>query len=321
MALLRSSSVVLAFLVALWGCGSGGGANGGGGSSGGGSSGSAPTSIALAEFPSEYMDAYCDTMARCGFMPDKATCEAVIVLDLPQLVAGVKAEKIKYDANAAAACTANIRSLPCTDDRQAFRCMNAFKPLVVNGGACFLDEECTSRNCDTGSCYSTTKCCPGTCRPAEDCIDTGCPDGQFCRRGDGSHSCQPKAKLGQPCTWSESDESSCVSGAICVGELDSSTCIKIPSEGQACEPKSDYVDCDEGLYCNVDTLKCARWVPVGGACSTYACVKNAHCDSTGRCVAALGLGERCDRELDRCLGDLECLSGFCTFPPASPVCE
>jgi hypothetical protein len=314
---LRSNGLGLAFLVAISSCGSGGGSSSGGGGDG------TSAGIALAEFPSEYMDAYCSYLARCAFMPDKATCEATLVLDLPQLVAGVKAEKIKYDAKAAAACLAAIKSMACTKGFPSPTCKDAMKPLVINGGACFVDDECITGYCDKGTCGSSAKCCPGTCRPAEDCSYTGCPDGQFCVSTDPyKRTCQAKAGLGQPCTYSETEESSCVAGATCTwSESGDATCVKIPAEGQKCETDTLFMDCSSSLdYCDEVTLKCTRKVPVGGSCSKYNCVAYAECDSTGTCVALPGPGEECKSD-DWCLGSLYCYSGTCDFPPPSPICE
>jgi hypothetical protein len=105
-----------------------------------------------------------------------------------------------------------------------------------------------------------------------------------------------------------------------MGEMGSETCQKIPTEGQTCDLKTGFLDCDIGLYCDADSLKCMRRIPAGGACENFNCASNTFCDSTGMCRGKPGLGEECGSE-DWCMGDLRCTSGYCRFPPASPVCE
>ena len=332
-------------LAAIPSCGSGTG--GGAGGTGGGSG----TSIPIAEFPAAFVDAICGYMARCGQMPDKATCQAAISPDLPRQVAAANAGNIKYDANAAAACVDAAKSVGCSYWDPAGRvaaqsCQQAFRPLVINGGPCFISEECISGYCKTATCSASATCCAGTCVPgvaaagtvaiggdcssgcsyaSMGCVDV-CIDGAFCDSSmAGLPTCRPKVALGQPCVSSALAGSPCVDGATCAwNAAGDDICVKTPAEGQACVT-GNYPECDSSLdYCDEVTGKCVRKIPVGGSCTGYNCVDYATCDSTGKCVALGRIGDPCSTV--GCLGDLKCSAGYagtttCTFPSSPAICE
>ncbi len=99
-------------------------------------------SISLSDFPAAAVDADCSRAARCGLVPDKAscvaasnpdigqlpctvsglaataTCVAASNPDIGQLSADVTAGRVRYDGKAAAACLDALRSLSCNDHRK-----------------------------------------------------------------------------------------------------------------------------------------------------------------------------------------------------------
>jgi hypothetical protein len=365
MEILRRIGSVLLLLVAIPSCGrtgmgGAGGAGGGSGSTSGGAVGSAGgagggsggtgggsvASIPPADFPATFVDAVCSYGARCGLMPDKASCVTATAVDpsLTKLQAGVKAGRLKYDDRAAAACLDAVRSQSCNYSEQFAlapqACRDTFLGRVPDGGGCYVDTECISRSCDLGSCTSLETCCAGICGPTVStgpagigahCMGTHfeCVDGAFCSS---NVTCQAKAGLGQPCDLAVAAES-CVAGAYCVAHgSNRGTCGKLPSEGQTCYPTGAGYShaCDSMLdYCDSATLKCVPRIPVGGVCSAYygaysdaGCVGDADCDSTGRCVTKGRAGDACDDvNGPQCLGSLLCdFSGTCALPTVATVC-
>jgi hypothetical protein len=320
----------------------GGGAGGGSGGTGSGNAASIPP----ADFPATFVDALCSYGARCGLMPDKASCVTATAVDpsLTKLQAGVKAGRIKYDDRAAAACLDVVRSQSCNySDGLALApqaCKDTFSGQVPDGGGCYVDTECISRSCDIGSCPSLETCCAGICGPTvstgpagigADCMGTHfeCVDGAFCSS---KVTCQAKAGLGQPCDHAVAAES-CVAGAYCVANgPNTATCGALPAEGESCySPGIGYSPaCDSRRdYCDSVTMECVPRIPVGGVCSAYygadsdaGCVGYATCDATGQCVANAQEGEVCDDvNGPQCLGSLVCSSGTCALPPATTVCQ
>jgi hypothetical protein len=297
--------------------------------------------IALSDVPAASVDAFCTYAARCGQMPDVASCKAASDTDFGQRLADVTAGRIKYDGKAAAACFDAMRSASCnySDPFNAGEpqiCKDALKGTVADSGPCYSGSECASGNgCGGGGCSGGSACCPGKCNPSSssaaaiaiggDCSGSGavCVAGAFCQYGTTS-TCTAKAAAGQSCDTS-SPSSSCADGAYCVANgPNTGICGKLPADGQACYPTGMGDACDSMLdYCDSATLKCVPKIAVGGDCSGGAsCVGYADCDATGHCVANPRAGEACDdTNGPHCLGSLLCISGTCALPPATIVCQ
>ena len=302
------------------------------------------SSIALSDVAAAAADAVCTYQARCGEMPDVASCKAARSSDVEQSMADVNAGRIKYDGKAAATCLDAIRSQSCNYSDQSVEsepqaCKDVSRGTVADNGVCYSGSECVSgRGCSGRVCPgSITTCCPGKCNPGAssaaaipiggDCGVSGvaCVSGAFCANGSPS-TCTAKAAMGQPCDIGYPSDS-CVDGAYCVTNgPNTGTCGKLPAHGQTCYPTGVVYRpaCDSMLdYCDSTSLKCVPRIPVGGNCSPGAsCVDYATCDSTtGRCVAQPLAGEACDDTNGlRCLGSLLCSSGICALPPAPAVC-
>ena len=299
------------------------------------------SSLSLSEVSAAAADAVCTYRARCGQMPDVASCKAVTQREDAQLSADVTAGRVKYDGKAAAACLEVFRSASCnysdkSGQNEPQACTDAFKGAVTDNGVCYMGSECASGSCSGNVCpVSSTSCCPGTCDPSAssagaipiggDCSGIGalCVSGAFCSYGL-TTICTAKAAAGQSCDTLYAEES-CVAGAYCVANgSNTGICGKLPAEGQACYPTGGYpYACDSMLdYCDSVTLKCVPRIPMGGNCSSSAsCVGYAACDATGHCVSRPRAGESCDDANGlHCLGSLQCSSGTCALPPAPIVC-
>jgi hypothetical protein len=113
------------------------------------------SSLSFSDLPAAAADAVCTYGARCGQMPDVASCKAAANFDA-QLLADVQAGRTKYDGKAAAACLDALRSQSCNYSNQLSEtpqtCKDAFKGTVADNGACYEDTECVSGSCSAGSC-------------------------------------------------------------------------------------------------------------------------------------------------------------------------
>jgi hypothetical protein len=287
--------------------------------------------IPIGELKAKSLDAVCGFETRCGFFPDKSTCESS-VFSMLQLFADVSSGKVIYDGGQAAKCVDLYNSLGCNASdstmaaaNQALSCSAAFIGTVANGAPCFVGEECVSNVCNTSSCTSDM-CCLGVCEPAVpvggDCSSNGseCVPGAFCKfsaPGGATPVCATRVANGQPCTAFDQ----CVPGLHCNGS-DAATpgvCGPLPREGAACP---DNV-CDASAdVCDMTSHTCVRLIAVGGTCSLAgsACVSYARCDPTIlKCVALASPGGACTTETD-CIGHLPCVGGACMSPADVPAC-
>jgi hypothetical protein len=237
-------------------------------------------SISLSDLPAATVDALCTYAARCGQMPDVASCKAAAGADMGQLSADVQAGKIKYDGKAAAACLDAMRSASCNhsdpfNEGEPPACKDALKGTVADNGVCYSGSECVSGSCGGGVC-SASGCCQGTCNPSAGSAAATPIGGKLPAEG---QSCSP-------------------------------TGASYPS---ACDSMLDYCD-SVSLKC---VLKIAVG---GDCSTGASCVAYATCDSTGHCVANPGAGDACDDvNGPQCLGSLFCESGKCALPPAPTV--
>ncbi len=197
------------------------------------------SSVSLSDLPAAAADAVCTYGARCGQMPDVASCKAAANFDT-QLLADVQAGRTKYDGKAAAACFDAMRSGSCNysdpfNAGEPQACKDAFKGTVADNGACYADTECVSGSCSSGSC-SGSGCCTRACSPSTaavsvggDCSGAGalCVSGAFCQYGTTS-TCAAKAAAGQSCDTSYFS-SSCADGTSLCGEWPEHGDLRQPS--------------------------------------------------------------------------------------------
>lgn len=286
--------------------------------------------IPIDELQTHAKEALCAYEVRCGLVPDTAACDETLYVK-QQLLVDVKAGKVIYDGQAAAACLDLYRALGCnisgaglSSVGQAQSCRDTIRGTVATGGACLTDEECQSQDCDKSACTMTTECCAGACAakiPAGgDCSAAGprCADDLFCRRGTGTTGiCSAVIADGQPCTSTDS----CVTGRRCnlVTGTSAGTCGILPAHGQACPGML----CDSlSDLCDPASKTCVGRIAVGGDCSAIptGCVPYANCDAaTKTCVPRKRAGEDCAQASD-CLSGVACTGGVCVPPSDKPAC-
>lgn len=270
--------------------------------------------------------ALCTYEVRCGWAPDTAACKEALYVR-QQLVAEVKAGKVIYDGQAAAACLALYQTISCKVSEggisilnMAQSCRDAVGGTVATGGACLIDEDCQSDACDRSAC-SATECCTGVCvakvLAGGDCSAAGsrCADDLFCRRGTTGTAaiCAELIADGQPCTRFDS----CLPGRQC--NLVTGTCGAPPATGQECP---DMICDSMADFCDPASKTCLRRIAVGGDCSATpaGCGGFANCDAaTKTCVARRRGGEACAQPND-CLTGVACTGGICVPPADQPAC-
>jgi hypothetical protein len=284
--------------------------------------------IPIGDLDSKARDAICGLEVRCGQYPDKNTCAGATFTQL-QGLADVSSGKVKYDGQAAADCLHAYGSLGCNISDQtdnfllAQSCKDIFQGTVADGGACLVNEECISQNCNRSACDGTV-CCAGACQPklaaGGDCAGSGsiCVDGTFCKRDatGATAVCVARPAAGQACDSSDI----CMPGLICndVAGAGRGACGKAPAEGAACPGRLCDASSD---FCDSTTRTCVHRTAVGGACaSTEACVSYANCDAaTMKCVARMAVGGACVTTND-CINGQPCTSGICVGAADVPAC-
>lgn len=182
----RAWSAVCVAMMALAGCDSGAGA------------------VPLEELEERAIEATCAfyfgccTAAGRDALPDTVTTEAECIAyrsaqdwDLEEVVAAeVASGRYRYDASAAGACLAQVRSCQASDCQLAIG-------IVPEGGACEDPFECVSQLCESGVC--TRRAARG-----EACTSWECDAGLICNAG----VCMPRLADGGSC----SSSAECASG-------------------------------------------------------------------------------------------------------------
>jgi hypothetical protein len=302
----------------------------------------------------ELHQAGCRWRVRCGLMPDVDTCLAATRSPLtPQMSADLASGRVSYDAAAGQRLVTMIDGRSCLESDlgpngsavlgELEATAAAFRGTVPPGGACFVDGECASGNCDApgvegcpqGKCVAppTAPAVPsgGACTPNA----SVCATGTVCGMVDPTTlmgTCAAPATAGQHCDDSYYLDGGCAPGLECVGNNGVGTqfCQAHPASGASCDPSS-FVECDEySDTCDPATHTCQPQLPVGTACSTNGiiCGNDSYCDSSsGTCRAKLELGAPCPAPgadaFSTCLGDLQCDAGThtCQFGPDVPACQ
>ncbi|MCA9648690.1 MAG: hypothetical protein H6712_31465 [Myxococcales bacterium] len=298
--------------------------------------------VDTADLRTEELDARCEYLVRCGFMPDRNTCMASELPDpgLVQALGGTSFDRVGYDAEAAAAYVDTLRNLSCDDTVENARTLldahaAIFGGRIEAGGACFADEECRGEAvCDRTACQGSGQiCCTGQCveirylSVGEACplaqqgtrITSFCRDDAYCQAppDDGSGNpptqgtCHARVDNGLPCEQRDA----CLDGQRCnVGG--SGNCYKLSASGEMCNPDLSQGSC---LSLNeVCTGTCVAAPGPGQACVQGECIGYAACVDDV-CVAYPRQGEACDGGLP-CLGNLDCRDGVCQADLTSVVC-
>src|SRR5262245_6534908 len=300
--------------------------------------------VKIDDFPDELAAAICERDVRCGFQPDKATCEASTIFegnDVETTIGAVKAKTLEYSESQAKKCLDSIRKDDCTFDgfHIASPCDDLFIGTLAAGTACVFDDECA----DGGECTQTdmacnrnTACCAGTCAagPAvaaagAACGNTGgagtvCDDGLYCKdTGGATGMCTALvATEGAAC---DTFFDTCADPFYCnITDFMTFTgkCAKPAASGATCVT-ADLIACEDARdYCDATATTCTRAVGVDAACSDMiSCVGFATCTAM-KCVANPSVGAACDAQNGPdCLGTLSCTNATCTAPVPGTNCE
>ena len=302
-------------------------------------------SIAVEDLGDEVTGAQCANLVSCGLFENTAECEALVGrdIDLGDLIAGVEDGTITYDGDAAADCLDGLSGASCDPSAEENRvdnqaCDDAFTGNVVDGGSCYISEQCQSRRCVVaGSCVE--QCCVGTCEATEapaaigqSCANNDCVSNAFCNSSDvcaaligagtactnddqcafglicdavndGPLLCTTTPGLGDPCAGGESCP---ITGQTC--DFSDSTCAQVLHVGDACDPQNDLCSFANG-GCNPTSMTCDPVPGVGEPCPGFLCGGGAWCDfdfqlGTSECMAPLANSAACD-------SDSQCQSGYC----------
>lgn len=242
---------------------------------GGGSGGSVPLNAA----PDDLHRALCDWLARCGEVPDAASCiSGNIGLTFrlnPSEQAAVDMGKIKYDAAKMSACISTYENRSCDSTSESFRgflsggeCIGIFSGTVADGGECATNLECISNVCNIPTC--TMQCCTGTCM--------------------GNTPPAAPAAIGQPCS-TNSTSGQCVSGAFCDFSTATATCAALKAQGAACMSDDE---CNFGLACTGTTTQTCNPLPtLGAACPDARCRDLGTTCVAGTCAKVSTLNGPC----------------------------
>jgi len=292
----------------------------------------------------EELDARCDYLVRCHFMPDRDTCLASESPDpgLTQAIGASSFDRVGYDPELAAAWIATLRDLSCegtvantrliADARSA-----VFAGRIAPGDACFADAECQGDAiCDRAACPGNQLCCTGTCvewnvlSVGQRCplpqdgvrLSAGCEDSAYCQvpADDGSEmpptegTCLSRSDNGLPCDAVDG----CLDGQRCnVGG--SGNCYKLSASGEMCNPSLQQGSCLAiNEVCSPTSSTCEPAPGPGQPCVQGRCAPHAVCMEDA-CVARPRAGEACDGSIS-CLGDLNCNEDVCQLASTALVC-
>ncbi len=293
----------------------------------------------------EELDARCEYLVRCHFMPDRDTCMASEAPDagLTQAIGTSGFDRVGYDPELAAAWIATLRDLSCDATVENFRALaDARAPVfggrIDPGGSCFADEECRGDAiCDRAACPGGQVCCTGNCVEwqvlgvGQTCplpqdgvrISAGCEDAAYCQvpADDGSGmpptsgTCLARADNGLPCDGVDG----CLDGQRCnVGG--SGNCYKLSASGEMCNPQLAQGSCLAiNEVCSPSSSSCVAAPGPGEACVAGRCAPYAICMDDTTCVARPRSGEACDGSIP-CLGDLNCTDNICQLSSVEVVC-
>jgi hypothetical protein len=288
-------------------------------------------SIPISQYGDRLLEVLCASSVRCDEMPDDATCRAVTVVDVGQIVADVASGKTIYDGTAAAACLDVVAAAGCNmSDAIVITpepCRKAFQGTLATGDTCYTNTECVSLSCTRPSTCTEGACCAGQCdapiievAAGGDCSDpqSRCVSSAVCRPAANgvALTCQPRVGLGQPCE----DMADCKAGLWCSVPINGNegVCLRLPSRGEDCDIST--LPCNSSTDgCDTQTNKCVPRLALGAACGIGPqCADYAFCDGTSTCVSLGKAADGCDG--NDCLGSLECIVGACVKPLVRPVC-
>jgi hypothetical protein len=290
-----------------------------------------PGPIPLDSLRDELATATCEQYVRCGFSPDKATCDATQgdEQETLQLLTDAVLGRVTYDPAAARACVEAIRAYACDGRASALvalstACEGMFVGTVPAGGPCLLSDECGSKGyCDTSMCMGGGSCCLGVCaNPLDpvavggDCTTNPCVASAYCDQAAMPFTCKARKDNGEACDGVDQ----CKDGQRCDVGGNPQTCYLLQNRGGQCNPSLQQGACirfDD--YCETSERKCKQLPGDGMPCTADGeCLAYARCDA-GTCKRRSVEGEACVDGSD-CLGTLYCGELICRASPSEEVC-
>jgi hypothetical protein len=215
---------VAAGLMALVGCGGGGGGSW--------------SSVSLDQLPDVYSKVLCDQNFKCASAADimgrtKQTClddnKALIQFAVSEIRESNTKNRSSYDPAAAGACLTALNSQSCDDwvkgTIEPPACATVTAPKVAVGGACAGDGDCVGGYCDGADT---------TAMPPKD------------------GTCKATVAIGAACTFADT----CADDGVCNSTTMMCTAVVKKAGGEACTGESD-TSCSNS--CNPDTLKCSGY--------------------------------------------------------------
>jgi hypothetical protein len=202
-------------------------------------------------------------------------------------------------------------------------CATVIAANVAPGGACAIDEECTSGSCSCGECA-------GPPPPPGSCASTPCAPGFACNA---AMTCVPRGHIGDACErpFVESAEGTCATNLLCEG----GTCHS-PEEhrtadlGEDCYSPRNHSDprvwCRPGLACHFVVGgapgTCSALLASGAPCEggTHGmCELGTICHGpagTATCAPYAAVGEECfGSGADPCVAGTRCAPGTSMCAP------
>lgn len=300
--------------------------------------------VQSADLRDDELDARCEYLVRCGFMPDRDTCFASQTYDagVVQALGGTTFDRAGYDPELAATWLDTLRNLGCeatVENARLYADARApvFAGRIESGGSCFADEECIGDAvCDRAACPQDQLCCTGECvgwrvlGVGERCplpqdgvrITAACEDLAYCQvpPDDGSGmpptqgTCVSRADNGLPCDAVDG----CLDGQRCnIGG--SNNCYQLSASGEMCNPGLQQGSCIAiNEVCSPSSSECVSAPRPNEACVQGRCAPWALCQDDV-CIARLRAGEACDGSIP-CLGDLRCQDNVCRLASTLLVC-
>ena len=272
-----------------------------------------------------------DMLLFYGRFANAAECKRVMVqnsLLFNDVIEGVKAGRIKYDAAKAAQCVPKIqqtyKNQVCkTGDfpDEPSECEEVFLGQVAQDAKCIDGQDCQGDlvcNFEGGECY-------GVCKKDECAPGIVCKDDELCQLTDGTAACVKPLAIDAECTFADN----CVDGASCYyGDQETGKCVAdyTLDEGVACDFDEQ---CKRGLTCDEDddeNTVCVKapvttLVDAGQDCILFGaavCKPGLTCQDVnlldglkGKCAAPVAKGGDCQITF-QCAHSLFCQGGDLT---------
>jgi hypothetical protein len=211
-------------------------------------------------------------------------------------LASMAAGRMTFNNEQANSCLDNMKTTasqcPAVME-QPDDCKKIVGGLVGIDGECAYDEECAGQaRCQrvtdgaSGRCYDKSGQ-DGLCQTSLDC-----QDGLFCYQGTTTqYVCValPTVGLNETCGTSGVV---CDQGLYC--DTETYKCAARLGSGQQCSSYGTQAQCADGLVCEYTSL-CGSGLPVGQTCSySQVCASGSYCDTTTyKCTAVKGSGSTC----------------------------